>query len=114
MVKIVATDSRLNCRLTAEGGGEDDDFFKTAIAVYDALNPSCTSGNIALDFLVAIVNYMVDDESDWIAGDIEKCEQQDRCIEGVISALECFQPNAKRDRAIEKAKAFVEENRHNS
>jgi hypothetical protein len=108
MVKIVATESRLDCVVTSEGGSEEDTFFNATIAVYDALNPSCTSEEIVRNFLVEIVNYMVDRECEWIDGDVEKSEQQDRCLKGVIAALECLLPCVRGDIAIKKAKTLIE------
>lgn len=109
MVKIIATENRLGCVVTSAGGSDEDSFFNAVIAVYDALNPSCTSEEMVGNFLVEIVNYITDRESEWVGGDAEKCEQQDRCIKAAIAALECLRPCYMGSNAIEKAKSYIED-----
>jgi hypothetical protein len=108
MVKITAKEERCGCMLTSEGGGEDATFFEATINVFDSMNPNCTSESIAVEFLVTLVNYAVDEEADWAGGCEDRCDMQERFLRGAIAALESFKPHRSLDRAIQKAKSFIQ------
>ena len=108
MVKITAKEEKFGCILTSEGGGDYTPFFAAAINVFDSMNPSCDSASIAIEFLIALVNYIVDKESDWVAGDSEGRDMQGKSIAIAIASLEVLSSCYRVERAIQKAKAFIE------
>lgn len=108
MVKITATEELMGCTVTSVGGCEDASFFEAAIYVFDSMNPTCNSETIAVSFLIALVDYAVDEEAGWAAGCEDRCDMQERFLSGAIAALEFFKPHRVLDRAIQKAKAFIE------
>lgn len=113
MVKITATEERLGCTVTSEGGCEGASFFEAAINVFKSMNSTFDSESIAVNFLLALVDYAVEEEADWAGGCEDRCHMQVRLLRGAIAALESFNPHRFKpyrvlDRAIQKAKAFIE------
>jgi hypothetical protein len=72
------------------------------------MNQSCTGEEILAVFLSAMVNYIVDQESDWVAGDDKGCEQQDRTIAACVAAMQLLGKNIFLESAIKKANSFID------
>jgi len=105
-VKIIATEDRYGVQVVA-ADNNGSGFFESAIKVYAALNQSCNSSQILALFLRAMVDYIVEEESEWIAGDKVECERQDRTIKACVVAMSAFGENIFLERAIKKANAFI-------
>jgi hypothetical protein len=108
MIKITAVEDRAGVQVTAsdsEGGG----FFESAIMVYGAMNEHHDSSVMLGEFLRSLINYIVDEESEWIAGEPAKCEKQERTLVACVDAMSNLDRAVIRDQAIKKAKDFLAE-----
>ncbi len=107
MIKISATEDRAGVQVVASDS-EGGSFFQSAINVYDAMNSSCDGESILGLFLSSMVDYIVDREAEWVAGDEKGCEQQDRAIAACVAAMQLLRQNVFRDNAIRKATKFID------
>lgn len=106
MIKITAVEDICGVQVTAsdnQGGG----FFESAINVYEAINREHDSSIILGEFLRSLINYIVDEESEWVAGNPVRCDQQNRTLEACVEAISKLDRNVIRDQAIQKAKDFL-------
>lgn len=107
VIKVSATEDRAGVQVVASDS-EGGSFFESAINVYDAMNASCDGESILGLFLSSMVDYIVDREAEWVAGDEEGCEQQDRAIAACVAAMQLLRQNVFRDNAIKKATEFID------
>lgn len=107
MIKVSATEDRSGIQVVASDS-EGGSFFQSAINVFDAMNTTCDGESILGLFLNSMVDYIVDREAEWVAGDVEGCDQQDRSIAACVAALQLLRKNVFRDNAIRKATEFID------
>ncbi len=109
-MKITAVDKRGSHVVTVESSADDKSFFRVALNVFEGLNNNATSVEMIRSFLVAVVDYMITEEAEWIAGDKEACDEQDKYILFAIKALESFPPCVLHEGLIRQAKEYLAEN----
>ena len=107
MFSIIATKTMNNCTVTSQSHEKDLSFFEAAINVYDSLDSTCSSNEMLASFCIALVDYIVDLESDWVAGDEAKCDKQEKCLRSAIAVLETIDAFWLRNNAIEKGKKYL-------
>lgn len=108
MIKITAVEDVCGVQVTAsdnKGGG----FFESAINVYEAINRGHDSSVMLGEFIRSLINYIVDEESEWVAGNPVRCDQQSRTLEACVEAISKLGRTVIRDQAIQKAKDFLNE-----
>ena len=108
MFSIIATKTTHHWTVTSQSHDKDLSFFEAAITVYDSLDSMCSSNEMLAEFCIALVNYIVDLEADWVSGDEAKCDKQEKCIRSAIAVLETVDAFGMRKTAIEKGKKYLD------
>lgn len=92
-------------KLTSEASG--DSHAEASLEAFGGPRFNRISEAFLGEHCVAVINYAIDNEVDWAAGEPEAWESMVRAIKAAVLALTAMRDNVRSRSAIEKAKSFL-------